>query len=407
VSTPLGLKGKVIGYLINQYPKVSHTFIRREIRALEQQGFVIHRFAHRGWDIPIVEREDEYEREATVYLLREGLIPLIIASLLALTTAPKRFVRGMLLAWSFSRRSDGSVLLHLAYLGQACLLLRLMRKRSVAHLHVHFGTNAAEVATLARALGGPPYSLTIHGSEEFDKPEALHLRTKVEYAAFVAVISSFGLSQLYRWIPHREWSKVHVIPCGLEFDRRENDHIQTGISSRRFVFVGRICKEKGLLKLIEAARILAERGVDYEIVLAGDGEMRSEIESNIQHHGLGSKIRITGWISNSEVQRQIAAARIFILPSFAEGLPVVIMEAMALRRPVISTFVGGIPELVIDGRTGWLVPAGDEQALATAMEASLSATHGFLERMGLEARERVTARHNIQSSAKMLASLFS
>ena len=146
---------------------------------------------------------------------------------------------------------------------------------------------------------------------------------------------------------------------------------------------------KGQLLLIEAAQRLAARGVDFELVLAGDGEMRAEIEALIARHNLQAQVRITGWISSDQVRDEILAARALVLPSFAEGLPVVIMEAMALRRPVISTFVAGIPELVQPGEHGWLVPAGDVEALAEAMQACLDAPVDMLARMGEAAHERV------------------
>ena len=128
--------------------------------------------------------------------------------------------------------------------------------------------------------------------------------------------------------------------------------------------------------MVEAARVLAERGAKFELLLAGDGEMRQAIEEQIARYGLEAQIRITGWISSDAVREELLAARALVLPSFAEGLPVVIMEAMALRRPVISTYVAGIPELVRSGEHGWLVPAGDVEALADAMQACLSSAGG-------------------------------
>src|SRR5262249_50844221 len=142
-------------------------------------------------------------------------------------------------------------------------------------------------------------------------------------------------------------------------------------NNRRLVCVGRLNEQKGQLLLVEAARRLAALGTDFELILAGDGELRAEINSLVARHCLQSKIRIIGRISNERVRDEILAARALVLPSFAEGLPVVLMEAMALGRPVISTFVGGIPELVLPGEHGWLVPAGDVEALVEAMRACL------------------------------------
>jgi glycosyltransferase involved in cell wall biosynthesis len=174
----------------------------------------------------------------------------------------------------------------------------------------------------------------------------------------------------------------------------------------RLVCVGRLCEQKGQLLLVEAVARLAARGVAVELVLAGDGEMRADVEQAVARHRLQQAVRITGWIGGDGVREEILAARALVLPSFAEGLPVVIMEALALRRPVISTYVAGIPELVRDGVEGWLVPAGDVEALAQAMGRLLSAPVDVLARCGEAGRERVLARHSVRAEAAKLQGLF-
>jgi glycosyltransferase involved in cell wall biosynthesis len=167
-----------------------------------------------------------------------------------------------------------------------------------------------------------------------------------------------------------------------------------------------LCEQKGQLLLLEAARILAAQGLVFEIVLAGDGEMRAEIEALIARHGLQAHVRITGWISSEQVRAEILAARALVLPSFAEGLPVVIMEAMALRRPVLTTYVAGIPELVRHGENGWLFPAGAVDELAAALADCLAQPVEVLQRMGAAAYQRVLERHDIDTEAAKLANLF-
>ena len=193
--------------------------------------------------------------------------------------------------------------------------------------------------------------------------------------------------------------------CGLEqaFHRGAPAEAQ---AAPRLVCVGRLCEQKGQLLLVEAAKRVVATGRSLELVLAGDGEMRAEIEALIDRLGLRASVRITGWIANDRVRDEILAARALVLPSFAEGLPVVIMEAMALRRPVITTFVAGIPELVQGGESGWLVPAGDVDALARAMIDCLAAPADALARMGEAARDRVLARHDVDIEAAKLAGLF-
>lgn len=394
-----------IAYFINQYPKVSHSFIRREILALERQGFDILRIALRGWDGELVDAEDQQERARTRYVLQEGFPVLLLAVLRTLLTAPGRFFSAFALALRMGRGADRPLPYHLVYLAEACRMLPWLKSFGATHVHAHFGTNSAEVVMLIRALGGPPYSFTAHGPDEFDKPQFLGIGEKIRRSAFVVAISSYGRSQLFRWVEHAHWPKIRVVHCGLEPSFHDVAPVPPPAAAR-LVCVGRLCEQKGQLLLVEAAARLAGKGIRLELVLAGDGEMRSEVEALIAKHGLGKQVRITGWISSERVREEILAARGLVLPSFAEGLPVVIMEAMALRRPVLTTYVAGIPELVIPGENGWLFPAGDVDALAAAMEDFLSRSADELRVMGEAAHARVLERHSIDIEAAKLAGLF-
>lgn len=394
-----------IAYFINQYPKVSHSFIRREILALERQGFEVQRVALRGWDAELVDAEDVSERDKTRYVLQDGVKGLLAPALQVLRAQPRRFFSALGLALRMGRRADRSWPYHLVYLLEACRLLSWLQAFGAKHVHAHFGTNSTEVVMLASALGGPAYSFTVHGPEEFDKPQFIHLGEKVRRAAFVAAISAYGRSQLFRWVDHAHWSKVKVVHCGLE-QAFHNVPAVAVPSAPRLVCVGRLSEQKGQLLLLEAARLLAARGVAFEIVLAGDGEMREQIEALIAQYQLQAQVRITGWISSDQVRAEILAARAMVLPSFAEGLPVVIMEAMALRRPVLTTYVAGIPELVRQGENGWLFPAGDVDELAAALADCLAQPADVLQRMGEAAYQRVLERHDIDTEATKLAHLF-
>lgn len=393
-----------IAYLINQYPKVSHSFIRREILALERQGFEVERFALRGWADQLVDAEDLREREKTRYLLRDGALALAKSMLSELVRAPGQFFGAAKLAVRMARRADRPLPLHLIYLAEACRMVGWMRASGVRHLHAHFGTNPAEVAMLARALGGPAYSFTVHGPEEFDKPEFLHIKEKIARSAFVVAISSFGRSQLFRWIPYTDWPKVEIVHCGLEPAFHAGAAVPPP-AAPRLVCVGRLCEQKGQLLLVRAVAQLVARGVAVELVLAGDGEMRGEIEILIARHQLQDVVRITGWISSDQVRAEILASRALALPSFAEGLPVVVMESMVLRRPVLTTYVAGIPELVHDGENGWLIPAGDVDAVAAGLERVLATPLDQIAAMGERAHQRAVERHSIDTEAAKLAVL--
>jgi colanic acid/amylovoran biosynthesis glycosyltransferase len=309
-------------------------------------------------------------------------------------------------AWQMSRQAERPWPYHLMYFVEACTLVEWLEQEGVEHVHAHFGTNSTEVAQLAHLLGGPGYSFTVHGPEEFDKPRFLHLARKIQDAAFVVAISSYGRSQLWRWLPAREWDKVSVVHCALEAAFFQDPGQVSAQPAPRLVNVGRLCAQKGQLLLVEAAALLKRDGVAFELVLAGDGEMRESIEAAIARHGLGNSVRITGWVDSATVRREMTEARALVLPSFAEGLPVVIMEAMAVGRPVITTRIAGIPELVREGVDGWLVPPGDIVQLKQAMLECLQASPERLLDMGRAANARVRERHDVDVEAAKLKALF-
>ena len=393
-----------IAYFINQYPKVSHTFIRREILALEKLGFNVMRIALRGWDAELVDTEDQLERERTKYVLEFGVLALIKPVLQTIIKNPYKFYTALKMAFRMGVHADRSWHYHLIYLAEACRLVSWVTDGRIQHIHAHFGTNSAEVVMLLKLLGGPSYSFTVHGPEEFDKPEFIKLREKVTNASFVVAITSFCRSQLFRWIDFVDWRKVHVVHCGLESSFYESTH-QPITTLTRLVCVGRLCEQKGQLLLVEACSKLLKKGIDFELVLAGDGEMRQEIDALIKKHRLTKHIRITGWISSNQVREEILASRAMVLPSFAEGLPVVVMEAMALRRPVLTTYVAGVPELVIHGKNGFLFPAGSVDELTQAMERFLATSLNIVNEMGLAGHKIVIERHSINIEAAKLANL--
>jgi colanic acid/amylovoran biosynthesis glycosyltransferase len=393
-----------IAYLVPTYPMPSQTFIRREIVALEAQGLTVHRFAMRRFDGALVDPADRAEQDRTSFILDSGAMGLGKALLGGAIRRPARWLKALATAVKLGVRSEKGPIWYLIYLAEACMLRRRLGDCGARHLCVHFGTNAASVAMLCRLLGGPPYSVTIHGPEEFDAPRPLALREKVRHAAFVVAISQFTRSQLYRWCERRDWGKIHVVRCGLDaaFLHRE----VAPVSDRpRLVNIGRLSEQKGQLLLIEAAAHLHAQGIDFELVVVGGGPLRGELERLIDERGLRDRVWITDFLDGDGVRRELEAARALVMPSFAEGLPVVIMEALALGRPVISTYIAGIPELVEPGRNGWLIPAGSVGPLVAAMAAALTAEPAELQAMGRAGASEVALRHNVATEAKRLAEL--
>ena len=395
-----------LAYFVNQYPKVSHTFIRREIRALEALGFEVQRYALReSAGETLVEGADVEEHRRTRYIVPEGALRLVWNVLVMALQRPAGTLRALRMMLHINRCSHRPLLMHLASLAEAAALARWTASQGVQHIHTHFGTNSAEVALLARRWGSAPYSLTIHGSDEWDRPLQWSLLEKVQHAAFVVAISSFTRAQLMRWIRLEDHAKLHVVHCGVDESFLQSPAAPVA-DVQRFVCVGRLCNEKAQPLLIEALGLLRVRGWRPHLVLAGDGEGRSRVQALIAQHGLADQVTLTGWVDGQRVRQEILAARALVMPSSMEGLPVALIEAMTLQRPVISTYVGGIPELVRPGREGWLVQAGCAEAVAEAMEQCLRTPVDALSRMGASGRARVVERHRSDDAARQLARLF-
>ncbi|WP_151718854.1 glycosyltransferase [Gemmobacter serpentinus] len=388
-----------IAYLINTYPRPSHTFIRREIQALERQGLSVHRFAMRSDRRNLKDAHDKAEDELTEHVLERNRLHLILLALRWMLMHPLRAMHAVQTSLRMGARARMR-LKHLFYVIEAAQIARRCKQLGIQHLHAHFGTNSATVACLAHVLGGPRWSYTVHGPEEFDAPRALSLGEKSRAAAFTVAISSFGRSQLCRWAPIGAWPRIKVVHCGIE-----PSHFATVApmpQKLRLVAIGRFTEQKGFPLLIEAVAQAARLHPGLRLTLVGDGELRGEIEALIERHTLRRHVTLTGWLDEEQVKAELDEAQALILPSFAEGLPMVVMEAMASGRPVIATAIAGVPELVTP-ETGILVPAGDVQALADAMDTLGDMPYDRLCRMGQAARARVMVRHDIDREAAKLA----
>ena len=391
-----------IAYILNTYPQPSHRSIRRELCALEAAGHQITRIAMRRPTMSLVDPLDVAEETKTDYLLESGTLLLLGATLARALQDPFRFWRAFRLAWVMGGRSSSGHLQHLIYLAEACAVARRCAAAGATHIHTHFGTNAASVAMLAHVAGGPHYSFTVHGPEEFDAPDSLSLADKIARAAFTVAISQFGRSQLCRWAEPVHWPRIKVVHCGIELAKFPDPAPVAG-GAPRLVTIGRFSAQKGQLALIEAMEQVVARHPQAHLTLIGEGEMRGAIEAAIAKARLQDHVSLTGWLSEADIRDALMKAQALIMPSFAEGLPMVIMEAMAAGRPVIATFIAGIPELVQPGKTGWLVPAGDPAALVRAVEDLAETDARTLTEMGRAGRARALARHDATQEAIKLA----
>jgi len=329
----------------------------------------------------------------------------VLAALRCLLRAPLRTMKTFWLACRMGLGADRPMPVHWVYFFEAALVAELVQKRSIDHLHAHFGSNPAEVAMLAAQLAGITYSFTAHGTVETDNARAIGLPAKIRKAAFVVAVSHYGRAQMMRWTTADLWPRIHVVRCGLGSEYLDAATPPVAADAG-FLAVGRLSEEKGHISLVNAFARVLKTGVRSRLVLAGDGPLRPMIESRCRELGIADRVRIAGWVSGDQVRQLLLESRALVLPSFAEGLPVVLMESLALGRPVVSSWVAGVPELVVAGTSGWLVPPGDEDALAQAMAACLDASPEHLTEMGRAGRVIVRQRHDAHAEGARLAKLF-
>jgi colanic acid/amylovoran biosynthesis glycosyltransferase len=378
----------------------STTFIRREIEALEDLGLSIKRFGIRTWAGQLVDPRDIAEKQRTKYLLTGNVGGLFVALTKEMFVNPRGLYRSLGLWRQLLRNSNGEFIRHVAYLMQAASFHQLAQFNRIDHVHVHFATNATTVAMLSHVMGGPSFSFTVHGPDEFVDPKRLSLDIKIRHAAFVVAISNFCKQQLLQFAPPDHPEKVQIARCGLaleEFDVSRDYET----NNQTLVCVGRLCPQKGQILIPKAAAALRREFPKLKVILVGDGESRRAIEASITTYNVTDVVELRGWTANRDVLALVRDSRALLLPSYAEGLPVVIMEALALGRPVISTIIAGIPELV-DDSCGWLFQAGDEDELIAAIRASLTCSPLELAQKGATGRARVEQLHDRRELAKSL-----
>jgi colanic acid/amylovoran biosynthesis glycosyltransferase len=360
-----------IGYLTGLYPRATDTFIQREVMALREKGVEVQTFSiRRPGDEHIVGPEQKNERDRTFYILPANPIVLLLAHLTLLLSGPGRYLNALKLAWSTRSAGLKGNLYQLFYFLEAGILAKQIRDRNIQHLHNHIAEASCTVAMLAAALGGFTYSFTIHGPYIFFEPYRWRLDAKIDRALFVCCISHFCRSQTMLFAPMNRWERMHIIHCGVNlalFNLVSHDR-----PSQNLLYVGRLAANKGLPILLQSLASLKTSHADISLTVVGDGPDRAELEKMTEELGLVERVKFIGYQSQAEVRQHLQQTDVFVLPSFAEGVPVVLMEAMAAGIPVVATQIAGVSELVEDGISGYLVPPGDPDSLAKRIELLLS-----------------------------------
>ncbi|MEO1196953.1 MAG: glycosyltransferase [Pseudomonadota bacterium] len=392
-----------IAYLASEYPALSHTFIQREIDGVRATGRTVLTASLRRTSGHHIAGEAEARDAAeTFYVIENGKRPKVVLAALGAALKSGRLGRAAALAWRMRAPGARGALWQLFYLVEAMVLAKHLTGRGVAHLHCHFENAGCSVAMLTSTLSDIPFSFTLHGPSIFFEPRLQRLDEKIARARFVACISDFARSQGMIFADRTHWDKMKIIHCGVDPDRYGNMRAEAG---QHLVFVGRLAAVKGVAMLLRAVAELAPSHPDLKLTLIGDGPERAGLETLSRQLGVAAQVTFAGARTQAEVAETLATANLFVLPSFAEGVPVVLMEAMAARVPVITTQIAGIPELVEDGVSGRLVPPGNLPELVAAIKEVL-ADPSAARAMGDAGRIKIEAEFDIAKEAVKIAGLF-
>jgi colanic acid/amylovoran biosynthesis glycosyltransferase len=392
-----------VAYLTSLYPASSHTFIRREVEALRKLGFDIDTYSVRSPSAAEIANElDRAESDRTLYLLKQPATAFVVAQFAVFFSRPAAYLRT--LGTALTHRAPGArgLLLGLAHFAESVLLARELQTRGTTHLHNHFANSAATVGLLAAELIGIRWSFTMHGISETDYPAGLMLGRKIDQADFVACVSWFGRAQGMRIVDPKNWDKMHVVRCGLPFDRVPEKK-SASESLATIICVGRLSPEKGQAGLLRCFSKLSAKYPELKLRLVGDGPDRPALEAMAAE--LGTPVSFAGRLPETDTLAEIAQSDLLVLPSFMEGLPIVLMEAMAIGVPVVASRVAGIPELVEHEMSGLLFAPSNWDDLEQQIER-LIADRPLREAVTKRGKAKVSEEFVASKSAEQLGQLF-
>jgi colanic acid/amylovoran biosynthesis glycosyltransferase len=286
---------------------------------------------------------------------------------------------------------------------EAVLLAGLLRKFAITHIHNHLGDSSGTITMLASRLADITFSISVHGPHIFFDAPSWALNEKARHSTFIACIGYFCRSQMMLNVDKEHWNKLQIVRCGVDtqsFEFRLPERM-----ARHLTYTGRLSVEKGLPVLLESLSDLVRRGFELRLSVLGDGPDRGFLESYAHRIGVSAHVDFLGYVDQATIRSTLRASDMFVLPSFAEGIPVALMEAMASGVPVIATQVGGVSELIVDGKTGQVVGASDRAGLTEAI-ARYARDLDFCRKVAVGARSMVEAEFEIHRQVDVLAGLF-
>jgi glycosyltransferase involved in cell wall biosynthesis len=393
-----------IAYLVSQYPAASHTFILREILGLRRLGFDIHVASIRAADRPfaLLTPDEQQEQRTTFYVKSQGAVRIMASNFLVFLRRPFSYLSAVAYSVRLAGLNIRAAFFNLAYLAEAAVVADWMRRNGLSYLHMHFTSTVGLFAVRLRPLRA---SATIHGSDEFIDPRGFYLVEKIRAFHLLCTISEYGRSQLMRFSDQTQWTKFRVARSGVDPTLYAPRSFRDNPCPFEILFVGRLVPVKGLFILIAALDRLVREGRQVRLHFAGDGPDRAGLARDVADRGLNQHVVFEGWQNPDGVRALYQQADIFVLPSFAEGIPVVLMEAMAMEIPCVTTRITGIPELIRDQVDGFLVTPSSDEELAAAI-ARLMDDSKLRRELGRSARQRVLENYDLRNNNAQLGSIF-
>ncbi|MBI3802128.1 MAG: glycosyltransferase family 4 protein [Deltaproteobacteria bacterium] len=396
-----------LAYLVSQYPAISHTFILREVRYLRAEGFDIHLASINNPDRAAAQltQEEREEAQVTYYVKPAGLSGALKAHLSTLLARPLAYLHGLLFALRLGGFDLQGMVYGFFYFVEAVMIGQWMQEKELSHLHVHFATPASTVGLIGSKIFPFTFSLTVHGPDEFYEVTRYRLSEKITGASFLCCIGTYARSQLMKLSEVAEWEKFELTPLGVDLAVFTPQPFRPHPAPFTILCVGRLVPAKGQHILLAAVERLVKAGRQVRLCLVGDGPDRARLEEKVRVQGLEPYVTFAGAVNQDRIRALYAEADVFALASFAEGIPVVLMEAMAMSIPCVTTYITGIPELIRDGIDGLLVPPADAAALADAI-VRLMDDPALRQRLGEAGRRRVQDKYDLNRNTAALAALF-